>query len=67
MQKYSVYCFAVFRKPVCVTKITRKCFLKCPPCVIAQTEGVKISNYYFACMLVKIVYEKQKRWPFYKI
>ena len=57
MQKYSVYCIAVLRKPVCVTKTSRKCLLKCPPCVIAETEGVKISNCYFTFMLVNYMCE----------
>ena len=54
MQIYSFYCFALLRKPVCVTKTSRKCFLKCPPCVIEETEGVKNRNYHFACRLTSM-------------
>ena len=34
--------FAVLGKPAFITKLPRKLFLKCPPCAIAETEGVNL-------------------------
>ena len=34
--------FSVLRKPACITKISRKLFLKSPPCAMAETEGVNL-------------------------